>query len=62
MGVLGIVFWMFVIVGFFKCSKFNRWLDGLATVPSIMAFFTLSTLVYVVGHIFSNYFYYAKFK
>ena len=31
-------------------------LDGLATVPSIMAFFTLSILVYVTGHaIFSSY-------
>ncbi|MCG3658391.1 phospho-N-acetylmuramoyl-pentapeptide-transferase [Aliarcobacter butzleri] len=56
MGVFGIVFWMFVIVGSSNAVNLTDGLDGLATVPSILAFSTLSILVYVVGHaVFANY-------
>lgn len=56
MGFLAIVFWMFVIVGSSNAVNLTDGLDGLATVPSIMAFFTLSILVYITGHsIFSSY-------
>lgn len=52
MGALAIVFWMFVIVGASNAVNLTDGLDGLATVPSIMAFFTLSILVYITGHAF----------
>jgi phospho-N-acetylmuramoyl-pentapeptide-transferase len=56
MGVFAIVFWMFVVVGSSNAVNLTDGLDGLATVPSILAFTTLSILVYVVGHIgFSSY-------
>ncbi|MBL3519111.1 phospho-N-acetylmuramoyl-pentapeptide-transferase [Aliarcobacter lanthieri] len=56
MGVFSIVFWMFVIVGSSNAVNLTDGLDGLATVPSILAFTTLSILVYVVGHaVFANY-------
>jgi len=56
MGVFAIVFWMFVIVGSSNAVNLTDGLDGLATVPSILAFATLSILVYIVGHIvFANY-------
>jgi len=56
MGLLAIVFWMFVIVGSSNAVNLTDGLDGLATVPTIMAFFTLSILVYITGHsVFSSY-------
>lgn len=56
MGVVAVVFWMFIIVGSSNAVNLTDGLDGLATVPSIMAFFTLSILVYITGHsIFSSY-------
>jgi len=56
MGILAVVFWMFIIVGTSNAVNLTDGLDGLATVPSILAFFTLSVLAYVTGHaIFSTY-------
>lgn len=56
MGVFAIIFWMFVIVGSSNAVNLTDGLDGLATVPSILAFTTLSILVYFVGHsVFANY-------
>ena len=56
MGVFSIVFWMFIMVGSSNATNLTDGLDGLATVPSIMAFFTLSILVYITGHaIFASY-------
>ena len=47
MGVFSIVFLMFIMVGSSNATNLTDGLDGLATVPSIMAFFTLSILVYI---------------
>ena len=56
MGVFAVVLWMLVIVASSNAVNLTDGLDGLATVPSIMAFVSLSVLVYVTGHaIFSGY-------
>jgi phospho-N-acetylmuramoyl-pentapeptide-transferase len=56
MGIYAIVFWMLVMVAASNAVNLTDGLDGLATVPSIMAFFTLSAIVYVTGHaIISSY-------
>jgi len=56
MGILAILFWMLVMVGSSNATNLTDGLDGLATVPSVMAFFTLSIFVYVTGHaVFSTY-------
>ena len=56
MGMFSILFWMLVMVAASNAVNLTDGLDGLATVPSIMAFFSLSALVYVTGHaIFSSY-------
>ena len=56
MGLFSLVFWMLVLVAASNAVNLTDGLDGLATVPSIMAFFTLSVLVYITGHaIFSSY-------
>jgi phospho-N-acetylmuramoyl-pentapeptide-transferase len=56
MGLLSIAFWILVMVATSNAVNLTDGLDGLATVPSVMAFFTLSVLVYITGHaIFSSY-------
>ena len=56
MGVLAIFFWALVMVATSNAVNLTDGLDGLATVPSIIAFFTLSAIVYITGHaIFSSY-------
>ena len=56
MGVFSIILWMMVMVASSNAVNLTDGLDGLATVPSIMAFVSLSILVYVTGHaIFSSY-------
>ncbi len=56
MGIFALLFWMLVMVATTNAVNLTDGLDGLATVPSIMAFFTLSAIVYVSGHaIFSTY-------
>ncbi len=56
MGIFALVLWMLVIVASSNAVNLTDGLDGLATVPSIMSFVTLSVLVYVTGHaIFSSY-------
>ncbi|ADG94275.1 phospho-N-acetylmuramoyl-pentapeptide-transferas e [Arcobacter nitrofigilis DSM 7299] len=56
MGIYSIVFWMLVIVSTSNAVNLTDGLDGLATVPSIISFFTLSSIVYISGHaIFSAY-------
>ncbi len=50
MGLFSLVFWTLVIVASSNAVNLTDGLDGLATVPSILGFFTLSILVYVTGH------------
>ena len=51
-----IIFWILVMVASTNAVNLTDGLDGLATVPSIMAFFTLSLIVYILGHaIISSY-------
>lgn len=55
-GLVAIIFWVLVMVAASNAVNVTDGLDGLATVPSIIAFFTLSTIVYITGHaIISNY-------
>ena len=56
MGLIALVFWVLVMVASSNAVNLTDGLDGLATVPSIMAFVTLSAIVYISGHaIFSSY-------
>ena len=56
MGYYSMGFWVLVMVAATNAVNLTDGLDGLATVPSIMAFFSLSLLVYITGHaILSNY-------
>lgn len=50
MGMFALVFWVLVLVATSNAVNLTDGLDGLATVPSLMAFFTLSILVYITGH------------
>ncbi len=63
MGVIAIGLWIIVIVATSNAVNITDGLDGLATVPSIMAFFTLSTIVYITGNIIiSNYLLFPSIK
>ena len=56
MKFFAIFFWSFVIVGMSNAVNLTDGLDGLATVPSIFALFTLSIFLYLMGNmIFSHY-------
>jgi len=56
MGFFSVFFWTFVIVGMSNAVNLTDGLDGLATVPSIFSFFTLSIFLYILGNfIFSHY-------
>jgi len=56
MGFYSIVFWSLVMVGTSNAVNLTDGLDGLATVPSIVSFFTLTIIVYITGHaIISSY-------
>jgi phospho-N-acetylmuramoyl-pentapeptide-transferase len=56
MGLFSIVFWVLVMVASSNAVNLTDGLDGLATVPSILAFFSLSIIVYITGHaIIANY-------
>ncbi len=56
MEIYAIAFWVLVLISSSNAVNLTDGLDGLATVPSIMAFFTLSVIVYITGHaIFSSY-------
>ncbi len=56
MGYFAIIFWAFIIVGASNAVNLTDGLDGLATVPSIFALFTLAALVYITGNtIISSY-------
>jgi phospho-N-acetylmuramoyl-pentapeptide-transferase len=56
MGYFAIPFWVLVFLATTNAVNLTDGLDGLATVPSIIALFTLGIIVYVTGHaIFSSY-------
>ncbi|PIF03963.1 MAG: phospho-N-acetylmuramoyl-pentapeptide-transferase [Arcobacter sp.] len=50
MGFYAIVFWILVMIASTNAVNLTDGLDGLATVPSIISFFTLSLIVYITGH------------
>jgi len=56
MKFFAVFFWTFIIVGTSNAVNLTDGLDGLATVPSIFALFTLSLFLYFMGnYIFSKY-------
>jgi len=56
MGIFAIPFWALVIVATSNSLNLTDGLDGLATVPSIFAFFSLAVILYLMGNaIFSHY-------
>ena len=56
MQIYSLFFWILVMVATTNAVNLTDGLDGLATVPSVIAFFTLSALVYITGHaVISNY-------
>jgi len=50
MGYFSIIFWVFVFLALTNAVNLTDGLDGLATVPSIVALSTLGILVYITGH------------
>jgi len=50
MGFFAIPFWALVIVAASNAVNITDGLDGLATVPSVFAFFTLGVLIYITGN------------
>jgi len=56
MKFFAIFFWSFVIVGMSNAVNLTDGLDGLATIPSVLALITLSILLYLTGNaVFSRY-------
>ena len=56
MGYFAIPFWVLIFLATTNAVNLTDGLDGLATVPSIIALFSLGAIVYVTGHaIFSAY-------
>jgi phospho-N-acetylmuramoyl-pentapeptide-transferase len=57
MGPVGAtIFWILVLIAASNAVNLTDGLDGLATVPSVVALGTLSIIVYMIGHaIFSKY-------
>jgi len=50
MGFYSVIFWTLVLIASTNAVNLTDGLDGLATVPSVIAFFTLSLIVYITGH------------
>ena len=50
MGIISFAFWVIVMVAASNAVNLTDGLDGLAVVPSIISFFTLSLIVYITGH------------
>ena len=45
-----VIFWVVVFLATTNAVNITDGLDGLATVPSVMALFSLGTIVYITGH------------
>ncbi len=55
-GYFAIIFWVMVFLATSNAVNLTDGLDGLATVPSVIAFSSFSIILYVMGHaIFSQY-------
>lgn len=50
MQLFAAIFWILVMVAASNAVNLTDGLDGLAVVPSIVSFFTLSLIVYITGH------------
>jgi len=50
MGIFSIVLWILVIISTSNAVNLTDGLDGLATVPSIVALATFSIIIYITGH------------
>jgi len=56
LGYVAIPFWILVFLATTNAVNLTDGLDGLATIPSVVALFTLGVIVYATGHaIFSQY-------
>ena len=56
LGYFAIPFWILVFLATTNAVNLTDGLDGLATVPSVMALFSLGVIIYVTGHaIFASY-------
>jgi phospho-N-acetylmuramoyl-pentapeptide-transferase len=56
LGYFAIPFWTFIFLAASNAVNLTDGLDGLATVPSIIAFATLGLIIYATGHaLFSQY-------
>ncbi len=56
MSYFAIIFWLFVFISASNAVNITDGLDGLATVPSILAILTLSIFIYISGNaVFSSY-------
>jgi len=56
MGYFALPFWVLVFLATTNAVNLTDGLDGLATVPSVIALFSLGAIIYVTGHaIFSQY-------
>jgi len=56
MGIFSLILWVFVIIATSNAVNLTDGLDGLATVPSIVALTSFSIIIYITGHIkFSAY-------
>ena len=63
MGMFSIVFWALVIVATTNSVNLTDGLDGLATVPSIFAFFSLAVILYLMGNVkFAEYLFLPHFN
>lgn len=59
MGIVSVIFWAFIFVCATNAVNITDGLDGLATVPSVFALFSLMILVYVSGNaVYSHYLFY----
>ena len=50
MGYFALIFWVLVFLATTNAVNLTDGLDGLATVPSVIALVTLGTIIYVTGH------------
>ena len=56
MGYFAVLFWVLVMLAASNAVNLTDGLDGLATVPTVIALSTLGIIVYIIGHaILSNY-------